>query len=237
MIKKWEAMCDDLGLEINHDKSMSGTRVKYLGIFIDTVEMIARLPEKKLKLYINQIKNLVKSTGQNCSLEELGNLTGRLCHAACVFPAGRTWLRRLYNLQTKFRMVPKHQRKSRMIRLSRPSEPRLDAKRDFRFWLDHLPYHKGVGIITDLAPTTDAQLGLAHSSFKASSDASGTLGAVVYAPPGSKITRWFKRKWTATELKLNIATRELICVMWAVWLFGSEWEGKRIRIYCDNEEW
>ena len=235
IVTKWEALCKDLGYLINYEKSEQGTSVKYLGIIIDTVAMVAKLPKVKLDRYLSHLKDFVHRTTQKVSVYELARITGQLCHASCVFPAGRTFLRRMYNLLAKYRLVPKRKRKYIKVKLSNPSEPHLNAIKDMKFWLDYLPLHNGVGFITDMSVTADNDIGLGHSSFKSSGDAGGVLGAVVYAPPGASCTRWYHRKWTTEELQLNIATRELICCLWAVWLFGEEWSGKRVRLYCDNE--
>ena len=61
------------------------------------------------------------------------------------------------------------------------------------------------------------------------SDASGSWGCGAYWDE-----KWFNLQWPAQFLSLNIATKELIPVVIAAVLFGSQWQGQLIQFTVDN---
>lgn len=69
----------------------------YLGVIIDTVRMELRLPECKLLKTLNLLEKIGKS--KTISKKNLEKLTGLLAHCSTVVKGGRTFCRRLYDLQ------------------------------------------------------------------------------------------------------------------------------------------
>ena len=65
--------------------------------------------------------------------------------------------------------------------------------------------------------------------FTIVSDASGSWGCGAYWDE-----KWFKLQWPAQFLSLNIAIKELIPVVIAAVLFGSQWQGQLIQFTVDN---
>ena len=61
------------------------------------------------------------------------------------------------------------------------------------------------------------------------SNASGSWGCEAYWDE-----KWFNLQWPAQYLSLNIATKELIPVVIAAVLFGSQWQGQIIQFTVDN---
>ena len=124
----FEAICQVLGLEIKSTKNASGTTVEFLGLIIDTMRMEARLPiDKKEKgLYI--ITKL--ATQRSCSLLDLQRVTGLLNFLAKVIPLGRTFCRRLYDLELRF---PPGGGRGVLRRI--PSA----ARKDLKWWSQLLP--------------------------------------------------------------------------------------------------
>lgn len=96
------AVCKRLGLPLHPNKCVGPTTcLSVLGIELDSVLQVARLPEDKLLA----LKQLIDSWLQRswCKKRELESLIGHLHHAAKVVWPGRTFLRRLIDLLCCFR--------------------------------------------------------------------------------------------------------------------------------------
>ena len=65
--------------------------------------------------------------------------------------------------------------------------------------------------------------------FTIVSDASGSWGCGAYWDE-----KWFNLQWPAQFLSLNIATKELIPVVIAAAVFGSQWHGQLIQFTVNN---
>ena len=115
-----------VGLSIKESKSEQGTVASFGGVEFDTAQMVVHLPIAKL----NKAWNLVATAiSQNSfSLLELQTLTGYLNFVSIVALLGRTFLRRLYNMQLYFLVG-----KSRHRRLISGQ-----GMLDLRCWLDAL---------------------------------------------------------------------------------------------------
>lgn len=86
-----------LGIPINWAKhKLEGnpsTLIKFLGILIDTEQMVARLDPERIKDILTALESWASRT--QCTARELQTLIGVLSFAAKVVPAGRTFLRRM----------------------------------------------------------------------------------------------------------------------------------------------
>ena len=96
----FKLLCEEVGLAIKEAKNEQGSIASFAGIEIDTRSMVIRLPEKKLQ----KAKSLVHVAiaRKSATLLELQQITGYLNFVSTVVPLGRTFLRRLYNIQVCF---------------------------------------------------------------------------------------------------------------------------------------
>ena len=98
--------CAELGVPLHPGKFEGPTTcLTVLGIELDSVNQIARLPQSKLaslKLLLNQW-----ASKKWCTLKELQSLIGHLHHACKVLWSGRTFIRRMIDLLRCFRS-PSH---------------------------------------------------------------------------------------------------------------------------------
>ena len=76
-------------------------------------------------------------------------------------------------------------------------------------------------LMADWAPLPD---------FQVSSDAAGTLGygAIFHH-------QWLCRPWSASQLPLSIAYKELFPIVMAAYLWGPQWSSRWVEFLCDNE--
>ena len=92
-----ERECRILGIPIAaHKRDGPTTLIIFLGIEIDTVAGIIRLPVEKLE----RLQSLLRSWGdrKSCTRKELESLIGLLNHACKVVRSGRSFLRRMIDL-------------------------------------------------------------------------------------------------------------------------------------------
>ena len=90
---------DFLGIPVAHDKTIPPTPILvFLGIEIDAVNQVLRLPKVKLDDLLSELDKW--SIKKKCTKRELLSLIGVLSFATKVVKAGRTFLRRLIDLST-----------------------------------------------------------------------------------------------------------------------------------------
>ena len=117
--------CQRLGLPLHPDKTVGpSTRLIVLGIELDTILQIARLPPTKLQ----DLKLLLRdwSSRKWCTRVQLESLIGKLHHACLIVWPGRTFLRRMINLLCAFRS------RDHPIRLN------VEFRLDLLWWIDLL---------------------------------------------------------------------------------------------------
>ena len=73
---------------------------------------------------------------------------------------------------------------------------------------------------------------LGRSSYKVSvtSDASGSWGCGAYTSEG----QWFQCELLGSRTDVHITTKELLPIVIACALWGSQWQGQTVKCYCDN---
>ena len=209
-LRSFQDTMDYLDIPVAHDKTVPPTTILvFLGIEIDAIAQVLRLPRVKLDELLFELDKW--STMKKCTKRELLSLIGVLSFAAKVVKSGRTFLRRLIDLSTVVSGLGHH------ISLNR------QARADIFWWQEFLPSWNGVeffqeGISTsfDLWFFTDASdVGMG-----------GVLG-----------NNWFSVGWprgfSADCCSTNF--QEIFAIFTAVTIWGSELCNKQILIYCDNE--
>ena len=202
--------CKDLGVPINADKIWGPAyTLTYLGIEIDSEQMVIRLPPDKLR----NLKALLDDWlgKKKCTKRELLSLIGKLSFACkCVKP-GRIFLRRLIRLSTSVNQL------NFKIHLNK------GARDDIKWWRDCLVAWNGVSIIQD-PPVSAYKIALF-------SDASG-IGFGAYF--GKK---WLYSSWpdNLKDMKeFDIQVKELFAIVAAIFTWGESLSNKQIILYSDN---
>ena len=200
----------DWGIPL-HPNKIEGpsTCLTILGIELDSVQLQARLPPEKFQ----RIQTLLEewSRKRSCRRKELESLIGHLHHACKVAPQGRSFLRRMINLLSAFR------RDDHPIRLNEGFH--LDLawwKEFFLSWSGH-----SFLLLPEWAPLPD---------FQVSSDAAGAFGFGAFFRG-----HWFSGAWSAAQLPLSIAYKELFPVVVAAAAWGSQWVSRRVEFCSDNQ--
>ena len=203
-------VCHRLGLPLHPGKCVGPSSVLVvLGIELDSITQVARLPQDKL----SSLQELIGSwlPRKWCNRRELESLIGHLHHAAKVVWPGRTFLRRMIDLLCCFR------RRDHPIRLNR------EFHLDFRWWHQFLADWHGVSfwLFPGLLPEADVEV---------SSDAAGSLVYGAYLKG-----QWFAGSWAASQQLQSIAYKELFPIVLAAHVWGHSWVKKHVLFRSDND--
>lgn len=137
-----------VGFQVSWKKvTAPSQKTVYLGIEVDSNQMCITLPHVK----VQKMKKLVKEFygRRSASKKQLERLTGLLAHCATIMKGGRTFCRRLYDLEKVASKM-----KGKFIRIS------SEAKKDLQWWHSCAPIFNGRSIIQKPSfcfhPTSDA---------------------------------------------------------------------------------
>ena len=122
------------------------TVITYLGIQIDSDDMVIRLPAEKLSELLDLLN--VWHDCKKCTKRELLSLIGKLSFASKVVQPGRNFLHRLIDLSTT--VCELHHQIS-VIR---------ESCRDIEWWLEFLPTWNAQSVIPQLGWTASPDLEL-----------------------------------------------------------------------------
>ena len=202
---------DHLGIPVAMDKLEGPCSVlTFLGIELDTVQGIIRLPAQKLQELRHEIATWVGK--KSCWKRDLESLVGKLQHASKVVKPGRTFLRRMFELLRG--VVKKHHH----IRLNHA------FRSDLMWWHTFLEAWNGKAMMR-----TQDQWSPAVEVF---TDASGEVGCGALWG-----THWLQLKWANMPNWINtpITQKEVLPAVLACAVWGHRWKAKRVQLYCDNE--
>eukprot|EP00111_Clytia_hemisphaerica_P015890 TCONS_00046951-protein len=133
-----QALFKDVGVPVALDKLEGPSQVmSYLGIEIDTVSSLIRLPDDKL----SALKTMVSSwrSKKKCTKRELLSLIGSLSFACKVIRPGRIFMRRLIDLSTS------------VARLNHHIDISCDVRLDLDMWAEFLDSWNGSFIPTPIS--------------------------------------------------------------------------------------
>ena len=204
-------LCKRLGVPLAEEKLVDAcTCLTFLGIEIDTVLGVLRLPAEKLSRFKSTVTQWVGK--RTCTKRELLSLIGQLQHASVVVRPGRPFLRRMINLSKSVGKLTHH------VRINH------QARSDIMWWNVFLETWNGVSLLS--------MAGRREPDTSFASDASGSWGCGAYWAH-----TWFQLAWSdATALQgKNIATQELLPIVLAAAVWGRRWTGLHVQCLCDNE--
>ena len=211
-LESLERTCSRLGVPLAvHKRDGPATKLTFLGIEIDTMEGILRLPEGKLRRLVSTLSEW--GDKKVCTRRELESLVGLLNHVCKVVQPGRSFLRRMISLLTatsrSHSSKPFHH-----IRLNR------EFRADLIWWRTFVEPWNGVGLMH--------RVGDPDHVF--SSDASGLWGCGAWHE-----SLWFQFEWDSISQDWDISAKELFPILVAVAVWGPLWGGSTVLCHCDNQ--
>jgi hypothetical protein len=203
-------VCVELGVPLaEHKFEGPCTRLTFLGLEIDTIQMQVRVPVDKVEATREKIQQFLQS--KRISLQKLQSLLGSLSFLCRAVRPGRVFTRRLFDL-TKGVKKPFYK-----IRITK--QARLDAS----LWLTFLQDFNGI------SPILDSQWD-GPNTLRLVTDASSLIGFGGYFQ-----TQWFKGIWPTSLRRASMALLEIFPIVLAVLTFYDQMCNKRLLIFCDNE--
>ncbi|XP_073419122.1 uncharacterized protein [Dendrobates tinctorius] len=212
LLQKFKFISRRFGVPLSPEKTIGPCNVlPFLGIEIDTNEMIFRLPADKLEKTLQIVKSFIVK--KKVTLQQMQSLLGLLNFACRVMPVGRAFSRRL-SLATKGIAQPGHR-----IRINR------SMKADLTVWKTFLETYNGHTCVMSHEMLNNA-LGLLVG-------ADLTNGFVaIYCNQWCK-SRW-PVPWTSTTWGSNPVLLEIFAIVTSVELWGEKLKNANIRFLIKN---
>lgn len=194
-----------------HKIAGPSTVITFLGITLDTVLMIASLPQDKLVRIWGIINSLVRSPV--CSKKDLQSLLGMLNFAMRIIPQGRSFVSRLLAL------LPLYQDADSAVQLQ------ADAQADLLMWDQFLCEWNGISMFIHPPTTFSPRV---FSDAAASVGFSAVFGCQWLAgpwPPEASDISWFAQTSALFETYPIVAA----AITW-----GPSWSGHTVVFFTDN---
>lgn len=180
--------------------------------------MTIRLPTNKLRKAQTIVQTALQ--GDSLTLLDLQRITGYLNFVCTVVPLGRTFLRRLYNMELHFPPGNRHQRR----RIS------TEARKDLVWWVEILSGNPEKSIAVRKRATISAWTDAASSQG---------LGAFYISETGTSVSTdsafSIPLPTSGPVAREHINTLEMRAVEQAILYWGHTWKGKRVVMYIDNQ--
>ena len=203
------AMCQALCVPTHPDKTVQPCRrLQFLGVELDTVDRVIRLPEDKVDRARAVVSELVNR--RKPPLRQVQSCIGLLNFACLAVPLGRPFLRRLSDVCKGVRR-PHHR-----VSLTRA------ARLDLRAWLLFLSHFHGRSLI-------DQRRWAVSRVLELETDAAG--GGGIGAVCGS---RWLHGRWPTWLMSEDIGVQELVAVVVAVQVWSAALANHCVLVRSDN---
>ena len=201
-------LCSDIGVPLAPEKTTSpATDTVFLGILLDTMAWLAKLPQDKVLEYVTDVQQVLGK--KKVTRKVLESVAGKLSFAAAVVPA-RPFLRRIFNLIYTVDK-PYHN-----IRITK------EVQRDLEIWLEFLQGYNGVTYFRSLQIIPSTAINLSSDACKRG------LGACY----GSK---WIQCAYPIEWQDLHISTLEFYPLFVLISMFGHLMTNSNVLFLCDNE--
>ena len=208
-LKSFLDVCKLLNIPINWEKTSKhpGFVIIFVGIELDTIKMVARLPQEKLDKYSQLVQDTLLL--DYIRVRQLKSVIGSLQFATTVVRPGKPFLRRLIDCTIG---------KSLAHFVSLTSEDKLDLV----MWKDFLSQYNGVTVIRQTPIINSTSINLFTDASKIGYG--GTFG-----------TFWVQGTWPNLQwAERNIAVLELWPIYVLIAMFGNKMANNRVLFRCDN---
>ncbi|XP_055340730.1 uncharacterized protein LOC129589861 [Paramacrobiotus metropolitanus] len=204
-------LCQDLGVPLAPEKTEGpSAQLTFLGICIDSESQTLSIPASKVQELQNEF--VVFSAKTSCCKRDLLSLIGKLSFATKCIPAGRIFLRRMIDTSLSVKDLRQH------VTLSR------EFHADLQWWIRFLPLWNGTTSFIEPNWTDCA-------SLQIFTDACGSGCGAIFG------CRWFYISWPDSILCVqpHITWLEMAPIFFACSNWGSQWHGKRLTFFTDNQ--
>ncbi|KAK3108908.1 hypothetical protein FSP39_018419 [Pinctada imbricata] len=216
LMTEFVTICDFIGVPLAHEKTVGPTtKLVFLGIEIDTIEMMIRIPSEKVENLKVLIQTLLRK--KSVKLKEMQSLVGSLNFFSKAVPNARAFNRRFYDATIGVTKPHHH------IKLTN------EIKDDMNMWLEFLEKFNGVRILHD-------QEWFGNDVINLYTDSSGNqnLGCGGYCDGSWFYWQW-PNDWEEPVFK-EMTFLELVPILLAVKVWGMTYlKNKKIIMHVDNQ--
>ena len=199
------ALLVELGYDISEKKVVQpATKVTCLGVDIDTVEFTVFITPDKVREILLECESWVNRS--ECTKKQLQSLLGKLLYVTKCVRISRPFLNRMLDVLRAADKLTK-------ISLS------MDFKRDLNWFQKFLPRFNGKAFITHRSITEEIEL---DASLQGLGARWGHQVYTIAIPMGYK-------DFTIVHLEMFLEN-----ILVAIRTWASQWQGKAVRIFCDN---
>lgn len=186
----------------------------FLGLEIDSVEMVVRIPMNKLIEIRVKITEMLKK--EKVTLRCMQSLIGALNFACRAIIPGRPFCRRLINAICGLTVPHHHLRINKGIR------------QDLKMWLRFFQDFNGVSVFHNRFWVSNVDVELYTDSA-----AGWGLGCAAYFAGKWAFGAW-PVSWFEQEIVHDITTLELFPIFVSLHIWGAELRNKKLLFHCDN---
>ena len=200
----------DIGVPLAPDKTEGPSNViSFLGIELDTINMLASLPQDKVDKFLVIIHEFL--TARSATLKKIQSLCGMLNFACSIILPARAFTRSLYNLQIGLKQ---HYYRAKITK---------SVKQDLSVWKEFLIGYNHKTFFLDFKWQSTESLCLY-------SDSASTIGfGAVFQ------NQWLFGLWHESCLRRNIALLELYPIVLAFHIWGKQFANRCLIIRTDNQ--
>ncbi|MCG7866997.1 MAG: hypothetical protein JAY74_11590 [Candidatus Thiodiazotropha taylori] len=211
----FEQQMNVLGVPIAREKTEGPvTKICFLGLEIDSVEMVIRIPREKIEEISQKIQELLNR--HKCTLKQMQSLIGSLNFACRAITPGRPFCRRLINA------ICGLSKSYHFLRIN------ANMKKDLELWLQFFKGFNGVSVFHDRYWVSNEDIQLFTDSVGGSSRGFGAFfaGKWAYGP--------WPQSWSEQGILGDITALELFPLLVALHIWGEALRNKKILFRVDN---
>lgn len=218
LMESFRKLCSQLGVPLAEDKTIGPvTLITFLGLEIDTVLMLVKIPQDKLQKLKDQLIPLMSK--KRIAIKELESLTGLMAFCSRAIVSSRAFIRRFYDLIASVKNAKPYY----TVRINN------EVKSDAEMWLQFLSNFNGECYMPEKFWTS-------NQSIELFTDSTGneSLGCAAYFR-GHWVQYQWPKQWSNTDILADITCLELIPIILAFFIWGSEFSKKKILLHIDNQ--
>ena len=207
-LESFRHLAKRINLPLAEHKTVGPTScLEFLGIELDCQTKEVRLPQDKLNNYLSLIQQTLKV--QKAPLREIKSLAGKLSFASTVIPAGRTFIRRLYDVMIGLKNP------NSLVSISNP------VVQDLSTWEKFLTLANGKHMMRAIPNLKPAVFTLTSDSSK---DGYGGVFQDMY------FQGTFPDSWKSFDIQFL----ELYPIFLHIKIFHKILAGNKVLVRCDN---
>ena len=216
-----KTLMDDLGLQESTKKAEPpSTQLVYLGVLFDSEALQMRVPPEKLAEIKSEIGQWSRKT--TMTRKTLQSLLGKLFWVSRVVRLARVFMGRLL-----------HQLRT-MSSLGDNVKEKLseESRKDLKWWARYLEHFNGIQMIVEEEPFPLELSQMLDRTQEVYAGDATPVGA-----GGWHGTQYWCRKLPLhlQDPKLGIHLKEFWALIVSARLWGSDWAGRAVTLFCDND--